>query len=220
MNTVQQLGRSPLFNNVSENTLQNAAQNGRFIQVAKNQPLCIEKNCLGVLLSGRAQVLGLAKEKKPVLNTLHSGDFFGAASLFGNTCTITEIIATEACEAVLLDEKTVEQLLQNDYALTRNYIGFLTEKICLLNQKIAAFTAGSAEKKLARYLVSQCKGGAQNQTVILPVSLAKLSTMLDLGRASLYRAFDCLEQNGYLTHQSNRVNIRSVSDLAKSFGGL
>ena len=41
----------------------------------------------------------------------------------------------------------------------RNYVAYLSGRICFLSGKIDALTAGSAERKVAQYLLSRLEGG-------------------------------------------------------------
>ena len=58
-----------------------------------------------------------------------------------------------------------------------------------LNKKISTFTAGNADCKLALYLIENNENGKLNSTL----SMSALASTLGVGRASLYRAFDKLE---------------------------
>ena len=40
----------------------------------------------------------------------------------------------------------------------RNYVAYLSGRICFLSGKIDALTAGSAERKVAQYLLSRLEG--------------------------------------------------------------
>ena len=62
-----------------------------------------------------------------------------------------------------------------------------------MNLKIGYLTAGSAERRLALYLYSLGK-----REFRLTDSISALSELLDIGRASLYRAFDRLREDGFL----------------------
>ena len=89
-----------------------------------------------------------------------------------------------------------------------NYVRFLSDRIRFLNSKIATFTADSAKSKLMRYLVSQAE--LQNNpegNVVLPVSCQKLAESLNIGRASLYRAFEQLENDGLIRRSGKAVAL-------------
>lgn len=83
-----------------------------------------------------------------------------------------------------------------------NYLSFLSDRIDYLNKKITYITAGSAERKLATFFASFEKAEFE-----LPVSFSSLSDMLDIGRASLYRALDKLVSDGCIERDGNDIKI-------------
>ena len=99
-------------------------------------------------------------------------------------------------------------LLEQDKSFLYHYLGFLSGRICYLNRKIRYLTAGSAERRLALYLSS-----FQKDTVELDASLSSLSELLDIGRASLYRAFDSLQSDGIITRDGDRITVLSRDAL-------
>lgn len=211
------LADAPLFRNVSAAALMLAAEACTVRTFSKGEHICREGDFLCLICSGSVCVCGANRDHLLVLNTLFSGDCFGVASLFGSRCGITSVTACESSTLVLFSQNAVEKLMKADFTFARNYICFLTDRIGFLNRKIAAFTAGSAEKKLARYLLTL---PAEDGVVILPMSMVKLAGVLDLGRASLYRAFDFLEESAQLTRRGKTVRLTSVEEFKKIYGGI
>ena len=216
MDASEILSASFLFCDVSEATIRFALEFGIRRSFAEQERLRFGGSCLCLILSGNVRVSGAAKEKTLVLNTLGSGDFFGVASLFGETCGVTVLTAMKPADVIFFSQEIVEALLKMDYTFARNYICFLTQKIGFLNRKIAAFTAGSAEKKLARYLLSLSD---ERGMVKVPMPMTKLAGALNLGRASLYRAFGYLEESGLLSRSGSTVYIPAPGELKKLYGG-
>ena len=67
-----------------------------------------------------------------------------------------------------------------------------------MNDRIAALTAGDAQQKLAVYLLNS--GGAE-------CSMTELSQSLNIGRASLYRALEEMENRGLILRGKKSVSI-------------
>jgi DNA-binding IclR family transcriptional regulator len=81
-----------------------------------------------------------------------------------------------------------------------------------LNKKITVFTAGSAERKLACFMLDHISGN----TFTPPTSMKRLSDMLGIGRASLYRAIDSLTECGAITEKTKdgmTVNIEKLKKI-------
>ncbi len=147
----------------------------------------------GILLEGKAVVHTPDPSRKMLLRFLDRGEPFGIANLFSEDRFVSIIHAHGDCRVFFLAEDAIGKLLESDRNFLFQYLGFLSGRIRYLNQKIGYLSAGSAERRLAIYLASF---GEQNFR--LPISISALSELLDVGRASLYRAFDRLEADGFL----------------------
>lgn len=160
---------------------------------------------LGLVLEGRVHVYG----GQVLLNTIGTGGVFGAAALFGqNKSYCSRLRAVGNCNIMFFTEALVQKLIADNGIIALNYVRFLSDKIRFLNKKIATFTADSAKGSLLHYLVSQSE--LQNRpdgTVILPMSCQKLAESLNMGRASLYRAFEQLENDGLIRRSGKSVAI-------------
>ena len=166
----------------------------------------------GLILEGKARVTTADNAKKNILRELAQKDVFGIANLFSSASFVTNIRAATPCRILFLPELAVRHLLENDRAFLYNYLGFLSSRIRVLNQKICYFTAGSAERKLALYLLS-----FKSQKIRIDLPLSALAELLDLGRASLYRAFDALEEAGYLKKEGRNITLLRPKELKTAY---
>lgn len=170
---------------------------------------------LGVVLSGKVTAHSRDGAKQVLLRNFEAGEIFGVAGLFANDIDFaTNIIAKTECDILFIGDEIVYSLIENDSAVRKNYITFLSDKIRFLNQKITYFTAGSAERKLSLYLLSLKR---QEGTVRLSLSMSALSEMLDLGRASLYRAFDRLTEDGFILRKEKEVHLLSPEKMQEYY---
>ena len=166
--------------------------------------------CLGFLLSGTLTVYAAGEALTP-LNHLREGSVFGVSALFGSPGANTHIHGESAGVVLLIDEARAE-ILWEDRIIRKNLISFLTNRICFLNRKIASFTAKGAEGKLARHL-SQCADANGCCTV---ESYSLLAKELHLGRASLYRAMDKLEEEGFLHREKKVIRLLCPESASQS----
>lgn len=114
------------------------------------------RRCLGVVLEGRVQV----NKGALIMSVLEPGDLFGAAALFNDRADYaTTLTARAPCRVLLLPQALVEELMGRFPEVGRNYVAYLSGRICFLSGKIDALTAGSAERKVAQYLLSRLEGG-------------------------------------------------------------
>ena len=160
-------------------------------------------DALYVLCEGRAAAYSADEDKNVLLRTFAPYEMFGISNLFTDQPFATKIIAKTDCTVLVLYKPFLTYLIDHDIAVRYQYIAFLAQKTLYLNQKISCLTAGSAEQKLAYWLDANANG----DVVHTQIPMNALCTMLDIGRASLYRAFDKLEQDGFIIREHKTVRI-------------
>lgn len=206
----------PLFAHTPHDVLETVLQDDR-ARLQETPPHTRIDRCdtpeLGILLSGKAQIRSADEEKTVILRTVSAGEIFDAALLFlDSTVPVSRIEAIERCQTLFLSAPLVRELMQLSPAFLDAYLALLAARVQFLNQKIRCFTAGSAERRLALFLAANGGEGAT-----LTVSLTKLADILDIGRASLYRALDKLESEGLIRHDGRRITLVSLDALLKKY---
>ncbi len=171
------------------------------------------RKSLGVVLAGKAEVQAVGAGQTVVLNRLEPPRLFGAAGLFQEDGGyVTRIIALSDAKILFIPQNLLTDTMRSDFKLVENYLAFLSQRIRFLNQKISGFTQPDAEAKLARYLLDLAAGQG-GDTVLLPASIKHISSVLNLGRASLYRALDALSAFGYISREGKTVRLLDLSGL-------
>lgn len=166
----------------------------------------------GIFLSGEAVATTADDSKNALLRFFEASDFFGIANLFTNESYVSSIRAKKRCRVFFFTEEAIRELLETDRTFLYNYLGFLSSRICYLNRKIRYLTAGSAERRLALYLSS-----FEKDTIELDASLSSLSELLDIGRASLYRAFDTLIADGYIEKKGRTIQLLNPDAMINDY---
>jgi len=167
---------------------------------------------IGILLAGSATVTTPGESHNTLLRFLHEGDMFGIANLFSDTPYVSVIRASGNGRICWIPEAAIRMLLEEDRAFLYQYLGFLSGRIRYLNRKIGFLSAGSAERKLALYLASLGK-----ETVRLDASISALSELLDVGRASLYRAFDKLTEDGFIRKEGRNFTLLDAEGMLNAY---
>ncbi len=80
---------------------------------------------------------------------------------------------------------------------------FLAGRVCFLNKKITSFAGYSAAGRLEMYLEENNIDGE----VTLPMSLSAFAEFLGVGRASLYRTLDQMQEEGKITRSGRSISI-------------
>lgn len=166
-------------------------------------------DALYVLCRGRASAYSAEDVHALMLRDFKPYEVFGVSNLFTDLPFATKVTAQTPCTVLLLNRPFISYLIDNDVSVRYGYIAFLANKTLYLNQKIACLTAGSAEKRLAFWLDAR----SADNSVALDIPMTALCTMLDMGRASLYRAFDRLESDGFIKREGKTVYLYHRDDM-------
>ena len=167
---------------------------------------------IGYIVRGGAKVF--KSENGIIISKLTDGSLFGCAALFsGRDHFVNEIVATKDTRVFYIDKSVIVKLMQLDPTFSVSYIRYLSDRILFLNKRIVNFTGGTAESRLANYLLP-CF--ADYKTYELDRSMSQLAVSLDIGRASLYRAFDALELGNAVQRDGKYIRLIDKEAL-KSF---
>ena len=152
------------------------------------------RRCLGLLLSGRV----LVTKGSLTVSTLEPGDLFGAAALYNDAPDYaTTLTAQGICRCLLLDQELLD----------RNYLTYLTGRIRFLNARLGSLAVGDTEGRVVRYLLSSLSYGA------VECSASGLARQLGISRASVYRAFQDLEQAGLIRREGRAILVPDPAAL-------
>lgn len=167
---------------------------------------------LGIVLEGRLRVTKENADKRPiVMSTLQRGAMFGAAALFNSEPEYaTKITAIERSRVLFLPQRLIKRMIEREPDIAENYIRYLSERILFLNRKIYFLTAGTAEQRLAGFLLDNLAVGEFSE---MPMTMHCLADALNMSRASLYRAFDELTASGAVSKQGKLVCINNAELL-------
>ncbi len=161
---------------------------------------------LFVVLNGTACVQSDSTDTSVVLRKVHEGELFGAVALYSRERNYrTSVRAETDCELWSLSGDDARELILSNPRISENFIRFLTDRICFLNQKISAFTAVCAEEKLLVYLSGLPVSA--NGCVQFKDSISALAASLNISRASLYRAFDSLACSGTIIREGKQIRV-------------
>lgn len=147
------------------------------------------------------------------LNTLGKGQSFGILAVFSARDEFpTTVRAKGACTVLFFSAKAVHNLVRKSPAVSMNVIEFLARKISFLNDKIASFSGGSVEEKLAGYILELKR---KYNSLSFDFNKKKSAEALNCGRASLYRAIAALEEAGYISSDSKKIIIHDPDGLER-----
>ena len=159
------------------------------------------RHCLGLVLSGRVRVT----RGDLFVGVLERGDWFGAAALFHEREEYpSTLTALTECRVLFFPQQVVEQLMEHWPRAGANYVRYLSGRICFLSDRLNSLAAGTAEEKVEQFLL-RCAD--ENGEVTR--SATAVAQTLGLGRASVYRAFEALEEREVISREGKKIIIKA-----------
>lgn len=152
---------------------------------------------IGIVISGKAKAVSLSGAG--LLSYFETGSIFGAAAVFGESSDyISRIEAVKECTVAFIPQDTLTEIFKRFPKVAVNYISFLSSRIRFLNEKLSFMMQDSAEARLYAYLHK--RGGYEGK-------MTALADALCIGRTTLYRTLENLEQNNLITRKGTKVKV-------------
>ena len=164
---------------------------------------------LGLLLSGAI----LVSKGELVVSHLEQGALFGAAALFNEeTDYVSTLRALSHCDILFFSQEAIQALIDREPLARRNFIRYLSQRIRFLSRRIDALTQNTGEKKLSSFLLQHM--GPEGR-IDLVCSMTELAARLNVGRATLYRELQKLEEQGIITRQGKQITVQRPELLSQ-----
>lgn len=162
------------------------------------------QHSLGYIIDGKASAV-CDNTTGTYMKSFEKGSCFGAAALFGTgNKYVSTIIADSDITVQFITEEQLKNIFVSFPKTAINYINFLSEKVRFLNEKISLFSCSSSDDALFKYL---CSSTDKDGFVKLPKSMTLLSKTLGIGRATLYRCLESLENRGLIVRENNNIKV-------------
>ena len=168
---------------------------------------------IGFIISGECRVERFREEGSSVfLNTLHRFDSFGIiAALSREGEYPTRIVASKSACVLFINGDDLISIIKSYPEVSMNVIEFLTSRISFLNKKIATFSGKSTVQKLSSYLLAKYQGEGK----AVRISRTTLAAELGIGRASVYRDLELLQERGLIEIQQKEIIIKCPDGLER-----
>ena len=212
---IEYISNHPIFRNIESETISKHFSNESFTQNSYSPSTVIihpnESNTnIYIVIKGTVEIQCPKAGHRVLLKTSGVGTIFGLANLYAPNETFPTLVSAKTyCEVLVIDHKIFKGMLESEPQIMSNFLVFLSKKVIYLNKKIASYTVGNNEKKLAYFLFEN----EINGTVSINMSISDIAIMLDMGRASIYRAFDKLEADGLISRQGRNIQILNKEKL-------
>ncbi len=209
---IEALKRSSLFSEADDALISELLESGCYEKAAfgRGDTVFSPENTdvrLALVLKGFLEVSKDTGKGRLFMSRLDAGAISGMSCLFGDAASFPTTVRAGSDVRILFISKAQLMSLFNRYPdILEKYLSLLSRKICFLSEKIESISAPDAVEALRAYLLDTAKK-AGCDTFALPVSALRLSESLGIGRTSLYRAFDQLTNEGFLTKNGKIISI-------------
>ncbi|MBP5269594.1 MAG: Crp/Fnr family transcriptional regulator [Clostridia bacterium] len=174
----------------------------------------------GIILSGSVMIYAESSADKPALLRIAARtDPIGIAGLYSDIPIETKCVAgKEGCSICFFTRDSFEKITSSPAGepVRMGFIRFLSKRVAFLNSRIGCLTGGTADRRLACFILSHTDSDGCYTAAL---SMSSLSHALDVGRASLYRALEKLERLGAISYENNTITVTDAAVLSKLCSG-
>lgn len=170
----------------------------------------VESHEIGILLSGRAEVIRIdADGGRTILERLDAGEPFGRMlSMSGGGGDAVTVTAETECQVLFLDYRRIMSRCANacpfHEQLERNLIRIIAEKARRLSARVEVLSRRTIREKLLCYFAMQQEGDG---SFLLPFSLSRLADYISADRSAMMRELKKLREEELVTIDRRRVTL-------------
>lgn len=220
---VESLQKCVLFKNTEANEIDNILKNvpNTLKQFNSGDIIAIEgDSCdnVGVILDGNIEIhKSFASGRIVTINHFEGGNIFGEALVFsGEHKYPANIISTTSSSIMFISRSDIVKLMTLDDRILTNFMGVLSNRILMLNQRLSNLTLDTLRKKIADVFLKEHEKQETNH-ITLPYSRRKMAEMLNIPRPSLSRELINMTEDGLIEFNKNKVFIKDLKGLKDIF---
>lgn len=178
----------------------------------------LRAHCWAIVMHGSAKIFSGGEGGCVLLNVAGKGEIFDIVALTGHRegVPLSTVITAGKCRIAFIEACGIEVLMRDYPSIAANCFAFLTGRVGFLNQRIHTLSRGSAESKLADFLLNEFYQ-EDGRLLVKLKSCVELADRLGMSRASLYRALGTLEDSGVISRSGKRITILDRERLQRYY---
>ena len=201
----------PLFSGLSESELEKLSkvctrrrvERGAFVVRAAEMT-----DSLYILLTGRAKVTNTDEEgREIILAWLGSGEFFGEMGLIDGSPRSANVVASEACELLVLSKEAFQRCLQDNFLVAQKLMQIIVGRLREADRKIESLALLDVYGRVARLLLDLSVEEEGRRIVKKKISKQDMARMIGASREMVSKVMRDLELSGYITTENDLVVI-------------
>ena len=186
----------------------------------KDEVIAIENDdcdSLGIILSGDIEIHKPFPSGKVVtINHFSAGNVFGEALVFSDQHVYpATVISSSISKVMYIKREDIVNMMANNPKVIKNFMGVLSNRILMLNNRLTNLSFDSLRKKIANILLHEYNA-QKSSFIILPYSRAKMAELLNITRPSLSRELVNMKEEGIIDFYRNKFKILDIKKLEDS----
>lgn len=163
---------------------------------------------VGIILRGDIEIhKSFASGKLVTINHFDLGNIFGEALVFSEEHRYpATIISTNSSQVMFLYRNDIIKLMTLDTRVLNSFMGVLSNRILMLNQRLTNLSFDTLRKKIANILILEYNK-QKSFYLSLPYSRKKMAEMLNIPRPSLSRELIKMKDDGLIDFYKKEIKI-------------
>lgn len=219
---IKPLSKCVLFRNMEEAEIEEIINSLVYTLKSydKDEVIAIENDdcdSLGVILSGNVEIHKPFPSGKVVtINHFSAGNVFGEALVFSERHRYpATIISSNKSKIMYIKREDIVKMMTHNPKIIKNFMGVLSNRILMLNDRITNLSYDSLRKKISSILLNEYKR-QRSPNIILPYSRKKMAEILNIPRPSLSRELVNMREEGIIDFYKNKIKILDIRKLEDS----
>lgn len=219
---IDSLSKCVLFKNLEESQIESIFDSLIYSikNYEKDEVIAIENDdchSLGIILSGNIEIHKPFPSGKVVtINHFSAGNVFGEALVFSEEHRYpATIISSDNAKVMYIKREDIVSMMANNPRVINNFMGVLSNRILMLNNRLTNLSYDSLRKKIANILILEYKR-QKSSNITLPYSRKKMAELLNIPRPSLSRELVNMKEDKIIDFYKNKIKILDIKDLEDS----
>lgn len=174
-------------------------------------------NSLGIILEGNIDIhKSFPSGKIVTINHFSIGNIFGESLVFsGRHLYPASIIASNDCKIMYIRREIIVKLMSMDERITQNFMGVLSNRILMLNDRITNLSLDTLRKKISNIILLEYRK-QKSLDIEFPHSRKKMAEILNIPRPSLSRELINMKEEGLIDFHKNKITILNLQAIEDS----
>ena len=225
MNSENLLNNIPLFEDISEETLNKIVSYGNKIMFKKDSTILVESEegtALFFIIKGKVKVTLQSKEgKEVILSLLKENDFFGEMALIDGTNRAATIVACEPTELFIIKRDDFLNLLKTYPEISISLLQEISKRLRFADLMIKSLSLNDAEGKVAVVLNQYAFDYGKIKNGVVEIDKAPtqqdIAKMAGTSRETVNRVLGTFSKKGMIEIEGSIIRIMNYKEFTQLY---